>query len=667
MRSGLRAGLIASAIVVVGSMVGVAGGVAGAASTLPSISSGTIALIAGSTVGAAGAPTTGSAVGSLLDAPSDQAEFNGTVYIADMKNCEVQKVVGGQISDLAGAGTCPTGFLPLNLIPNSPQTSTIGYPTGVAVDASGNVYIAACNDYTGTGPGCIEGAILEVTTGGTISQVVSTGQMATLCTTTGTDGDGNGFHAAAWDVRVQGGNIYMSDVVNDVVDEVPTAGGTLRIVAGSCFYDTGPGNTGTFGGDNGPATAANLNDPTGLFVDGSGNVFVADSDNDRVREVSGGTITTVAGPTGFVKPFGVVEDSSGTVYVADFEGFCVKAVDAGTVSTVTGTCGTQGDNTTAAGIPASQALFGSNSGEGGPSQLAFTSQGDLLVGDYGDNQVDEVVPAPPTVTPPPPPPTPVTSPTTASQGYWLVASDGGIFNYGTAGFYGSTGAIHLNKPIVGMAATPDGKGYWLVASDGGIFNYGDAGFYGSTGAIHLNKPIVGMAATPDGKGYWLVASDGGIFNYGDAGFYGSAGAVPLNKPIVGMASTSTGKGYWLVASDGGIFNYGDAGFYGSAGAVPLNKPIVGMSSTHDGAGYWLVATDGGIFNYGDAGFDGSAGSVHLNKPIVGMGASADGGGYWLAASDGGIFNYGDAGFQGSAGATPLNQPIVGMASGVSAG
>ena len=75
-----------------------------------------------------------------------------------------------------------------------------------------------------------------------------------------------------------------------------------------------------------------------------------------------------------------------------------------------------------------------------------------------------------------------------------------------------------NAPVVGMAATPDGKGYWLVASDGGIFTFGDAGFYGSTGALTLNKPIVGMAATPDGKGYWLVASDGGIFTFGDAAF-----------------------------------------------------------------------------------------------------------------------------------------------------
>ncbi len=130
-----------------------------------------------------------------------------------------------------------------------------------------------------------------------------------------------------------------------------------------------------------------------------------------------------------------------------------------------------------------------------------------------------------------------------------------------------------------MAATADGGGYWLVASDGGIFTYGDAQFYGSTGSIHLNKPIVGMAATPDGRGYWLVASDGGIFTYGDAQFYGSTGSIHLNKPVVGMAATSDGAGYWLVASDGGIFTYGDAQFHGSSGSLSLDEPIVGMSAT----------------------------------------------------------------------------------------
>ncbi len=73
-----------------------------------------------------------------------------------------------------------------------------------------------------------------------------------------------------------------------------------------------------------------------------------------------------------------------------------------------------------------------------------------------------------------------------------------------------------------MAATPDGHGYWLVASDGGIFSFGDAPFYGSTGNITLDQPVVGMAAARRGHGYWLVASDGGIFSFGVATFLGSA-------------------------------------------------------------------------------------------------------------------------------------------------
>jgi hypothetical protein len=87
-----------------------------------------------------------------------------------------------------------------------------------------------------------------------------------------------------------------------------------------------------------------------------------------------------------------------------------------------------------------------------------------------------------------------------------------------------------------MAPNPGGGGYWLVASDGGIFSFGNAVFYGSTGAMTLNKPIAGMEPTGDGQGYWLVASDGGIFAFGDATFLGSEGGQPLNQPVVGMAS-----------------------------------------------------------------------------------------------------------------------------------
>jgi hypothetical protein len=256
---------------------------------------------------------------------------------------------------------------------------------------------------------------------------------------------------------------------------------------------------------------------------------------------------------------------------------------------------------------------------------------------------------------------PGSSCTRGLPGYWLAASDGGIFSFGHAGFYGSTGALALNRPIVGMASTPDGGGYWLVASDGGIFSFGDAGFHGSTGALALNRPIVGMASTPDGGGYWLVASDGGIFSFGDAGFHGSTGALALNRPIVGMAAVPGGGGYWLVASDGGIFSFGNAGFHGSAGGLPLNRSIVGMAATPSGSGYWLVASDGGIFSYGSAGYHGSTGAIALNRPIVGISTTADGAGYWLVASDGGVFTFGDARFFGSTGALTLNRPIVGMA------
>ena len=203
-------------------------------------------------------------------------------------------------------------------------------------------------------------------------------------------------------------------------------------------------------------------------------------------------------------------------------------------------------------------------------------------------------------------------------GYWLSASDGGIFAYGSAQFYGSMGGRPLNKPVVGIAVTPDDKGYWEVASDGGIFAFGDAKFYGSMGGRPLNQPIVAIASTPDGKGYWEVASDGGIFAFGDAKFYGSMGGRPLKKPIVGIAGTLGSGGYWEVASDGGIFAFGDAQFYGSMGGRPLNKPIVAMTGTPDGGGYFEVASDGGIFTFGNARFFGSAGSLPLVAPVVGM-------------------------------------------------
>ncbi|HWE55577.1 MAG TPA: right-handed parallel beta-helix repeat-containing protein [Acidimicrobiales bacterium] len=207
-------------------------------------------------------------------------------------------------------------------------------------------------------------------------------------------------------------------------------------------------------------------------------------------------------------------------------------------------------------------------------------------------------------------------------GYWVTTANGGVFSFGDAAFYGSTGGIKLAQPVVGITATPDGHGYWLVAADGGVFSYGDAKFYGSTGAVKLTQPVVGIATTPDGGGYWLTAKDGGVFSFGDAKFHGSTGGVKLNQPVVGVAPSSTGNGYWLVASDGGVFAFGDAKFHGSTGGVKLAQPVVGMQATLSNGGYWLVAADGGVFNYGDAPFAGSGGGNHLGTPVVGIAVGA---------------------------------------------
>jgi hypothetical protein len=233
---------------------------------------------------------------------------------------------------------------------------------------------------------------------------------------------------------------------------------------------------------------------------------------------------------------------------------------------------------------------------------------------------DPVVPGPTTTPQPLAQSCPAVDP---DSGYRLVASDGGVFAYGSATFDGSAvpgaGGQTVPAPIVGTATDPATGGYWEVGSDGTVYAFG-APFDGDLAGRSLNHPIVGMAATPDGGGYWLVASDGGIFAYGDAAFYGSMGGQPLNRPVVGMTAMPDGRGYWLVASDGGIFAYGSAQFWGSTGSMTLNRPIVGMAADGVG-GYWLVASDGGLFAFGAAPFWGSTGSMTLNRPIVGMAPS----------------------------------------------
>jgi hypothetical protein len=243
-----------------------------------------------------------------------------------------------------------------------------------------------------------------------------------------------------------------------------------------------------------------------------------------------------------------------------------------------------------------------------------------------------------------------------TTGYRLVAADGGVFAFGDAGYFGSTGDRVLNRPIVASAATPSGKGYWLFASDGGVFAFGDAGFFGSTGDRVLNRPIVAAAATPSGGGYWLFAADGGVFAFGDAAFFGSTGDRILNEPIVGGDVSASGRGYWLYAADGGVFAFGDAPYVGSTGDRALNRPVVAGAASLTGRGYLLFASDGGVFAFGDAAYFGSTGDRALNRPVVG-GVRSEGDGYYVVASDGGVFAFG-APFLGSTGDRPLNAPVV---------
>ncbi|MGH2689397.1 MAG: hypothetical protein ACRDKW_11395, partial [Actinomycetota bacterium] len=269
-------------------------------------------------------------------------------------------------------------------------------------------------------------------------------------------------------------------------------------------------------------------------------------------------------------------------------------------SSLAGDLGTGGVLRRALGVPGSHVVTASVTGLGGDVVTATRTV--LVAAVQGD---------------PPAPPAP---------GYWLAASDGAVFAFGSAHLEGSAADAGLARPVVAMVPTPSGAGYWLLAADGGIFAFGDARFHGSTGAIRLAKPVVGMTSTPSGSGYWLVAADGGIFAFGDAGFFGSTGNIGLAQPIVGMTASPSGKGYRLVAADGGIFAFGDARFLGSTGDIRLVRPIVGMAATRAGGGYWLVASDGGMFAFGDAPFLGSLGgslgsssALPATRTIVGMG------------------------------------------------
>lgn len=275
------------------------------------------------------------------------------------------------ISTVAGSGIL--GFSG----DGGPATSAeLDWPEGVAVDSAGNIFIADTNN----------ARIRKVTPAGVITTVAGNG-------TAGSSGDGGPAGSAELfapdGVTVDGaGNLFIADSPSRVRKITPA--GVISTVAGN--------GTPGFGGDGGPATSSEIYGPMGLAVDGAGNLFIADINNDRIRKVTAaGTISTVAGngSVGFSgdggpatsaelnAPFGVAVDTAGNLYIADTGNYRIRKVTpAGTISTIAGT-----------GVPGF-------SGDGGRALsaklylvfgLAVDAAGNVLIADNG--RIRKVTPA----------------------------------------------------------------------------------------------------------------------------------------------------------------------------------------------------------------------------------------------------------------------------------
>jgi hypothetical protein len=138
-----------------------------------------------------------------------------------------------------------------------------------------------------------------------------------------------------------------------------------------------------------------------------------------------------------------------------------------------------------------------------------------------------------------------------------------------------------------MASAPGGNGYWLVASDGGVFTFGGAHFFGSMGGKHLDAPIVAMATDRATSGYWLAGSDGGLFAF-HSKFDGSDGGDRIPALVKSIVSDSASNGYWLAGETGNVSTFGAAGFEGDLHGILRTDPPAGPADA-DGARVLAVA------------------------------------------------------------------------------
>jgi sugar lactone lactonase YvrE len=294
-------------------------------------------------------------------------DASGTVYVADFDNDTIRKITSsGVVSTLAGLPGSSGGA------DGTGSAARFDGPSGVAVDSSGNVYVADQYNHT----------IRKITSGGVVS---------TLAGLAGSSGSADGTGSAARFNRPNGvavdgsGNVYVADSSNHTIRRI-TSAGAVSTVAGS---------SGMFGIEDGTGSAARFNRPNGVAVDGSGNVYVADSSNHTIRRItSGGAVSTLAGlgrssgsgdGTGsaarFYFPRGVAADASGNVYVADSSNHTIRQITpGGVVSTLAGSAGS----------------FGSTDGTGNaarfhnPNGLAVGSSGNVYVADQSNHTIRQI-------------------------------------------------------------------------------------------------------------------------------------------------------------------------------------------------------------------------------------------------------------------------------------
>lgn len=370
---------------------------------------------------------------ALLDHPTDVAfEANGNIIIADSGNQRVRRInVQGRnprMSTIAGNGQ--EGFTGTGV----PALSPLGDPTGVTVHPDGRILIAeASNDrvralvnlqtlvnFAGDGVGTFGGdggaarkAQFSAVHGVNVDALgniliadygnyrirkvdVATGKVTTLAGTGSPDFSGDGGPATSAGLSVSDivvdalGNVIFSDTMNNRVRRIDALGTITTIV--------GTGVAG-FAGDGGDATDAQIDAPTGVALDGAGNLYVADFLNDRIRRVdkATGKISTVAGNggTGFDgdgkaatsaslnNPTDVAFLANGDMLIADFRNHRVRLVSGGQISTYAGT-GTSGDNSDGPLAPSQTQLSF-------PSDVQVDASGNVFVADSGNDKIREVL------------------------------------------------------------------------------------------------------------------------------------------------------------------------------------------------------------------------------------------------------------------------------------